>query len=630
MYRISLEDTPPYEEFKAFLEEGSSIYMDEQRLSDAVKTLEKQVESRYQQLKVALFGVLWTKVHVVKKSHIIEFLIEAGVPDSFFCKRGDDEPKYYNAKIVVKLVTQGYMCDAMVLYESYNKLDKLLGKIRKVAQRQLHSERTKGNNGAPLVKVAYNIKPTKNLRFSTEDENVIGFYGELKSSFAAPAGYYIMSCDFPQIDGKGVLYMYLKNSLTKKLTREVDDTYLLFKELTRYVQHEHDLSNLNKALKRDYYTNTKDIEARISTFKEEIVPFRAKEVRDVYKVTALKTAYFTRGSIIPAENVAIKDLTQMYESTERYKRILAMTKLLFALNIPIEVRSRWGHRRVIIEQDERATISSVFNAPIQTTSSEVLSFYNVHMLMYFRSKGYGPEDVRLCLNRHDEPIFYIKKELFKEHLHFIASMRTLLVDGWFPITLKLFVGNYYKDSLSECDDLINSVPIETSEAMALAETMIDREEPYALLEPELYGVSARSFPDGKLRIAFVRYKGNYPAELNLDSHYSDKRKYDVSVVALKTDETTLTTDLLVEATRGLLKDKTADETFLFLTHLHFNQDVLLKSTMAYFRYSEPTDLNNMAYGVLTSMFEKACPELLVDKDRRFLEFMDLNKSRWDL
>jgi hypothetical protein len=166
--------------------------------------------------------------------------------------------------------------------------------------------------------------------------------------------------------------------------------------------------------------------------------------------------------------------------------------------------------------------------------------------------------------------------------------------------------------------------------MDLAETMIDREEPYALLEPELYGVSSRSFPDGKLRVAFVRYKGNLPAELNLDTDYSDKRKYDVSIVALKTNETSLTQDLLVEATKGLLKDKTSDETFLFLTHLHFNQDVLLKNTTVYFRYSEPTDLNNMAYGVLTSMFAKACPELLVDKDRRFLSFMENNRDRWEL
>lgn len=630
MYRITLQDQPPYERFKKYLEEGNSIFIDEDMLQREIESLDRKIESKFQQLKTNMFGVRWNKPLQVTKHTIIDYLIDYGIPENYFCKRGKDEAIYYNDDIVKKLVLHGYVNDVMILYKSHASMGKLASTMRNVAFRNRDAERVKSNTRSNLLNIKFDVVPTKNRRFSTANENVIGFYSTVREALSAPEGYYILSCDFPQIDARGFINMYLKNDLTKNLSRQIDDAYLVLKELTRYVQNKYDHKKLSEELKKSHYVDLDALEKKIANFKEEIIPFPTKALRDIYKVVALSTAYFTRGSIIPEENKAIKDLTQVYESSERYKRILAMTRVLFAYNIPIVVQSRWGFKQTILKPDEKSTISSVFNAPIQTTSSEVLSFYVTKMIDYFREKGIGPDGFRICLNRHDEPVFYIKKELFFEHSHFIASMRTLLVEGWAPINLKLFVGNSYKTMLPECEEVLSAIPLETQQAKELSEEYLNMEEPYGLLEPEIYGVASRSFPDGKLRVAFVRYVGPLPEDFSLDADYVDKRKLDVFVAAIKTNETRLTKDLLVEATAALQKNVKDNDNILVLSRLDFNENVLLTNSTVYFRKSESVTQNQIAFAVLTSMFAKSNPELLVDSDHRYLEYLKANMHNLQL
>lgn len=628
MFQVGLDEKLPYDKFKAYLEEGNWIYVDEERLNEAVENIEVKVRSRYQQLVTALFGVTYLKVHTVTKHHIIDYLIDFGVPEEYFCKRGgNDEPIYYNEKVRTKIITNGYACEALWLYEDYNKLKKLASYIRNVVHRHFNTPRVPGNDGQKLVKIPYTVEATKNLRFTTKDENTIGFYGELRSAFTAPEGYYILSCDFPQIDARAVLNMYLKNDRLDELTNQVDDTYLLFKEYARYINHQHDLRELEHANSLDYYVDKEALEKRVANYREEVMPFTARSVRDIYKVTALKTAYYSRHSSIPAENKTMRDLTKMYESTERYKRILSMTTLMFNMNIPIEVSSRWGHRRLIVERDLRATLSSVFNAPIQTTSSEAIIFYVVHFLDYFRERGCGVDDVRICLNRHDEPILYIKKEVFNKHIHFIASMRTFLIEGWAPITLDMFVGDYYKENLDECAELLERVPLETNRALLEAQKFKNQEEPYALLEPKMISMAHRKMEDGSMRVAFVYNTGSFPKDLILDNNYEDRRKFAIKLLSFKTDEDTMTHSLLQQVTNTLSNMIDTDEAFLVLAPYGYNKDILLDKRTSYFRNANGTTAHLIAQAALIALAQKMEPHRLSKDDWRYLDFLEKNKWR---
>lgn len=628
MFQVGLDSVTPYEKFKAYLEEGSSIYVDLKRLERAVEIITARARSRYEQLSAALFGVNYIRLHSITKQHIIDYLTDFGVPESYFCKRGYDEPIYYNEKVRTKILTNGYACEVFWLYEEYNKFNKLANSIRAIIHRNMHNERSVGNQGQELIKIPYTVKATKNLRFSTVNENTIGFYGELRSAFTAPEGYYILSCDFPQIDARAALNMYLKNDRLDKLAREVDDTYLLFKEYARYIRHQHDLKELDQAGDLNYYYDTKDLEQRIANYKDEVLPFPSKGLRDIYKVTALKTAYYSRYSYIPAEQRAMNDLTLMYESTERYKRILSMAELMFNFNIPIEVSSRWGHKRLIVERDRRATLSSVFNAPIQTTSSEAIIFYVVHFLDYFRNKGYGPEDVRICLNRHDEPILYIKQEIFREHIHFIASMRTYLIEGWAPFTLDMFIGDYYKENVPECSKMLEAIPLETAKALREAEKFKDQEEPYALIEPEVISIAHRKMQDGTMRVAFVWNTGSHPKDLILNKAYEDRRNFKLKILSFRTDSENMTYSELQQITNSFSNMYDGDASFLVLGPYGFNQDVLLNKRTAYFRHAGGTVAHTLAEAALLAVAHKEEPHTLQPGYEQYLTFLDQYKSRF--
>lgn len=628
MLQVGLKEKTPYDKFRAYLEEGSTIYVDEKRLKLALQSIEVKARSRYHQLVTAIYGVTNMRLHEIKKINIIDYLIEYGVPEEYFCRRGQDEPIYYNEKIRNKILVNGYACEVFWLYESYNQLMKQASSIRNVIHRQFHSERVMGNNGETLIKIDYKVEPIKNLRFSTKDENTIGFYGELRSAFAAPDGYYILSCDFPQIDARAALNMYLKNDHIQKLSEQVDDTYLLLKEYARYIRHQHDLKELEEASNLDYYVDTKKIEERVENYTDKVMPFPSKAARDIYKVTALKTAYYSRHSIIPEENIAMRDLTRMYESTERYKRILAMTNLMFNWNIPIDVVSRWGHRRSIIEPDLRATISSVFNAPIQTTSSEAIIFYVVHFLDYFRERGHGPDDVRICLNRHDEPIMYIKKEVFHQNINFIAGMRTYLVEGWTPMNLDIFVGDYYKENIGAVVAELERVPSEMPKAQLEAQKFKNLEEPYTLIEPTMYSIAHRKMGDGTMRVAFIWNEGSLPNDVTLDKVYEDKRKFKIKMLSFKTDEWDMTHELLQQVTNSLSNMVEGDTPFLIMAPYGLNKDILLDKRTAYFRNAGGTTGHFLAQAALSAQAKQIEPERTSEVDDQWIAYLEANKWRF--
>lgn len=627
MFQLGLDATIPYEQFREYLEEGNLIYVDQQKLLSAANKLEVQAASRLEQLTTLIYGVRTIKLFRVTKQDVINYMIDYGVPEQYFCARGKSEPVYYNEKVRTKILSNGYINDVFLMYESYLKLRKEAKNIRNIMDRAVLKERIPGNQGQPLVPIDYKVVPTKNLRFSTKEENAIGFYGDPRSSFTAPDDFYILSADFPQIDGKAALNLYMKNDHLDYLTSQVDDTYLLFKEYARYIDHEHDKRELENSLEKTYYVNKDELEERIRNHKPEIIPFANTGARDIYKVTALKTAFYSRHSSIREENKAIRKLTRMYESSERYHRILAMTTLMHDYRIPIEISSRWGNRRLILEQDLRATLSSVFNAPIQTTSSEAVISYVVHFLDYFRDNNIGPEDVRICLNRHDEPIFYIRKAIFEEHIHFIAGMRTYLIEGWQPIKLDMYVGESYKKNDKHAIELLNSVPSQYERALTIAQQFKNQEEPYTLFEPHIVSVAHMKVDSGTMRVAFVWQDGPLVDKLSLTDTYVDRRKTKVKILSFNTLEEEMTEKILQLVVNQFSNTLENDgKSLLVFAPTAKNSDIILDNRTAYFRCVGGTAHHFLALGALVAAKLKDNPEDVTPNERRYYDYLEENKG----
>lgn len=625
MYQVSLQDKLPYDKFKNYLEEGSSIYVKEKELYDGIKHAEALLASREKQVKACLYGVLNMKFLSIRKQSVIDAMIELGVPEQYFCKRGSHEPIYYNQKTRDKIIANGYTNELFYLYDDYSTIRNEISMIDNVLTRTRHNKRGIDNDGETIIEVPYNVVPVQNLRFVTKEENTIGFYGKLREAFVAPEDYYILSCDFPQIDARAVVNLYLRNNKLDEIMDQVDDTYLVFKEFSRYIKNEKNKLNLEKALQQPYYTDTTELENEINSYNPSVIPFNSKAARDIYKVTALKTAYYGRYSTFSEENKKMRELTDMYNAAERYKRIEAMTHLLFSNNVPIYTRSRWGHKQLIVENTRDQVMAKVFNTPAQTTSSEAIIFYIVHFLDYFRDKGHGPEDVRMCLNRHDEPVLYIKKSVYREHIRFIASMRTYLIEGWNPIDLDIFVGNSYKKNDSEAIEMLNSLPRKTETAKLKAVKFRSQTEPYSLVEPHFIFAESRKFKDGKMRVVFIWHDGELSENLNLENLYEDRRKMKVSIMPFTTDKKYIDSDQLKQVTQ-VLSNRFDDQTdFLVMSPYSSNDSVSFENRVAHFRSFSNSKEQLIAQGILAKIAMDLGEEC-TENDKKYASYAESFKG----
>lgn len=624
MYKIAVNEEVPLERYVKYLNEETAIYIDPDYLRRAARPLALIAETRMKQFQGLLFATTSQKFSAFSKDLVIKYLINMGVPSEYFHARGSSYPNAYHKKIKEKIIYNGYAEDGFYIYEEYAKLSRQLKKVETMLLKSYDKDGTKGNYGQDLQRVRYNIEQKKNLRFNPNKENVIGFNGPLAESISAPEGMYILSCDFPQVDARVALNMYFKNDKINELSGQIADTYLVYKEFARWVQYESDKRELERLNSLSYYKPAPELEERVANYNPGVLPFQSKNARSIYKVTALQTVYYGRWSPFKEQQKAMGMLAKMYQTTERYARILNISKLMYKRKVPIKTRSRWGKsERVILAQDLNATLSSVFNAPSQATSSELVIMFITRFLDYFREKGYGKDKVRLCMNRHDEPVFYISQELFHEHIAFIASMRVVLVEGWSPMELDFFVGHTYKKNDDYAKSVLERVPSTLNQAKEEGARLASLEEPYPLIEPKIVTGAYRIIND-TVRLALLWHEGELTQELNFDAVYEDKRDYNVKILNTKYEGDTR------QCIIHMLNQFTSnfdDTEFIFLMDDVTDEDVTLNTAVAYIRFQQTNKDTSLANAVLATL-AKSRGEEISKYDENLIKLLEDNKHRF--
>lgn len=90
----------------------------------------------------------------------------------------------------------------------------------------------------------------------------------------------------------------------------------------------------------------------------------------------------------------------------------------------------------------------LLNAPVQSTSNDIVMHMVNKTVRDFRNLGIGPDKFRVYMVRHDEPIFMMHRSCLK-YLNVIKRNTVIQVDDWGPITMSLEVGKYYSIDESE-------------------------------------------------------------------------------------------------------------------------------------------------------------------------------------
>src|SRR5699024_7556787 len=111
--------------------------------------------------------------------------------------------------------------------------------------------------------------------------------------------------------------------------------------------------------------------------------------------------------------------------------------------VPITIDTYFGNKVYVPKQNSRdETKNKSLNAPFQSGTSEVVIKIVMSMIEKFRSLGYGPEDIRTYIVRHDEPVFMVSEKCIKDAWVF-EECKEIFVDSWRPLGLDFTYGYSY-------------------------------------------------------------------------------------------------------------------------------------------------------------------------------------------
>jgi hypothetical protein len=556
MFEMPMDAEIDIQSYEHFMNERREIYLDMSKIASEVESLGKKIKSRKEQIVYLMFSTLKRWIWEFSKSDIVDYFILNGVPDNMLFKKATGRETLAKP-VLQKIYDLGFCTDFILLYIDYNSLKYYMSKIKILISRLHCKSKVKGNDGEDLTVVNFDIARTYNRRYSTSNENVIGFYGGIRSGMKAKDGYLLVSGDFPQIDGKSALYLYFKTALVLDMISKTDDSYLVYKELVRHVQNMHDKYQLERILGSSEPRSTRELEQRIQHFDPSILPFENKGIRDVYKVITLKTVYNSRVRL----RIAM-DLANSIESIGRYRAIKEYIEFFYRIGYPIVVKSRFGYERVITERGLFETKSRAFNSPIQTTSSEIIIAYTVEIIKEFRSRGYGIDDIRLYLNRHDEPILEVKRDVFEANAKIFSDMSRILVHGWYPFKIDWLVGTAYKQRDSYLESQITQYQQDDAGIMERAKQFISMEEPLTLCFPEIFTLTWRVLPDGHTIFAVTHLLGDILADAYYFDKYKDARDIEYSVIRVHSSDE-ISIEVVLQMIREIIKTDDENLEYLF-------------------------------------------------------------------
>ena len=231
MIKMNRKVDIPIQEFTEMFSENPRVYYNMKRLEDLEKSLKAKIRSRDTQLISFLYNYLKFKPRDINRAVIEKLFDAAYVSPKFYITKEDGFT--YTKDTKLQMIEAGILEDFNALHLNRTTMDTEHSKIIKVIQRSYGRNMVEGNNG-PLTEIPFEVIPTRNRRYSTANENVIGMHRVINPSMEARKGCLLIQGDFPQIDGHGALNIYFKSSFTNELMNSLEDSYLVFKEIARW------------------------------------------------------------------------------------------------------------------------------------------------------------------------------------------------------------------------------------------------------------------------------------------------------------------------------------------------------------------------------------------------------------
>ena len=615
---ISRYDRIPIEEFTEEFSTNSRVYYNLRYLESLISTLEAQIRSREVQLDSFLYVYLGFQPRGLNRELTEKLFDKAYVDPKFFITK--DGGFTYTRTTKLQMIEAGLLEEFNALHLNYTSLKNVHSKIIKVLQRSYRRTRVEGNE-SQLTEIPFQVIASRNRRFNTENENVVGIHKALCRCMEARKGYVLIQGDFPQIDGKGALNLYFRSSYTNNLMTALDDSYLVYKEIARWYPYLKAKNAYDEAIKNESFVDTSQYERIISTFQSEVIPFTNKEHRELYKVIALRTVYNSKSSPLLGEDIEIKKLSAALNAMPVYAATKHYALYLKKAGYPVIVKSLFGYERDILESNEFTFLSQLFNSPIQSTSSEILIFVIMKIISHFRENGISEDKIRLYLNRHDEPIFEIEESFFLEHYDIFNEISWIAIDGWRPFKIDWMVSHKYGVSIPEYTEKINKMVECPSYDQKPSRQFI----PLAL--PRIMAFSKHELVTDQVIFVLSEFIGDFPEDNFIFGRFKDYRKIAFDAKISKLDGTSLSEQYILSVINAMIQPLENDipmliyvEGFSKLTHLIMDDKNVWIT-------GESNDLEIINRCIIATVINHLDPSLVDETNQYWLKQADKIKGR---
>lgn len=442
MLNFTFKDIPDVEQYaKDIGATGTQILVDPVRMEIMCDNIAAKASSAYSIISSYMYQMSkQTCSDPSRKQDIIDVLIDRGCDVNAFRIEGANGPTLSidKAKVLNPLFTHlkdvlnngshsAKLEDAAIMLQAY--LDyKSLATLNSSAQSKLKKLSTEEYEGwgRPLNAVSFKYEQKETGRFYTYDDSIQNWPLEICHAICAEKDYFLLWCDFDQIDFRVGYHLYLREpgSDEDKIYLAADDKYRAMYEIICR-----------------------------SAGKEPDFDLFAK-YRKSYKKAILSAMYNAseQSLIADIQNQELgHELFEFFKHNERYQRFRRSIDKLIDFNTDITVSDYFQFQRTIpipSQKNPRAvadTIAKCCNTPIQSTSNSIMILWLESVLAEFEKNGYSrTEDIVPYLIRHDECIFKIHKRVIPE-LWRIANCMSLAIDDWDILTLEPHCGIYYKE-----------------------------------------------------------------------------------------------------------------------------------------------------------------------------------------
>lgn len=449
MLNFTFKDVPDVEQYaKDIGATGTQILVDPLKMSTMFALISAKAASAGRIASTYLYyGSKRRYADPDSKDDLIQTLVDCGCTYNDFCPKGSDKESVDKTKVLNPLLSKlsnsldkgvmdkGIEDAALVLtsYLDYKSL-KTLKSSAKAKLGRMSAEDYEGSNNKKLKAVRFMYEQKETGRFYTRDDSIQNWPLELCHAITAEKDYFLLWCDFDQIDFRVGYHLYLREpgSDADKIYLAADDKYrAMYEIICRSAGQEPDFELFLK-------------------------------YRKAYKKAILSAMYNAseQSLIADIQNKTLgHQLYEFFQSNERYQNFRRTIDRAIDFGMEVTVSDYFQFQRTIPVPENRNQrilndlVSKCCNTPIQSTSNSIMLLWLETVLTEFEKLGYSRKrDIMPYLIRHDECIFKVHKDVIKD-LWKMADCMSLAIDNWDTLTLEPHCGYYYKEPDEELEKM---------------------------------------------------------------------------------------------------------------------------------------------------------------------------------